>query len=371
MSPAKEDKGNYDWVWGCERSGLFSIKSAYALICRVEESKESEKWRTIWNWNGPNRIRFFLWLATKDRLLTNAARQRRGLCQDAKCPRCAANIEDSCHVLRNCPFALETWKLVDGFDTTEAVWRGPYVDWLLFFLKSDVSLLFGIVWHNLWKARNELIFVNKSVDPLSVALWSCRWRETVEVAMTRDTLFLEGQGTRRLVEISWVASLDSWFTLNSDGSVQGRQGKAVAGGLLRDSTGNCVLAYTMNLGVCTITRAELRGALEGIRRAWESGVRKLEIQIDSQAVVAILRETSSEITHSHALEVLEFQEWMGRDWEVKLSRVYRKANHAANHLTSRGHAMPRGSYLVDTMDGELAYFVRYDLMGISEPRLII
>ncbi|CAN1821542.1 Putative ribonuclease H protein At1g65750 [Linum perenne] len=127
----------------------------------------------------------------------------------------------------------------------------------------------------------------------------------------------------------------------------------------------------MNLGVCTITRAELRGALEGIRRAWESGVRKLEIQIDSQAVVAILRETSSEITHSHALEVLEFQEWMGRDWEVKLSRVYRKANHAANHLTSRGHAMPRGSYLVDTMDGELAYFVRYDLMGISEPRLII
>ncbi|CAN1153876.1 hypothetical protein LINPERHAP2_LOCUS19685 [Linum perenne] len=33
--------------------------------------------------------------------------------------------------------------------------------------------------------------------------------------------------------------------------------------------------------------------------------------------------------------------------------------------------MPRGSHLLDTKDGNLAYFVRYDIMGISEPRLII
>ncbi|CAN1851672.1 Putative ribonuclease H protein At1g65750 [Linum perenne] len=178
MSPPKEDKGNDDWVWGCESSGLFSIKSAYALICKVGESVESEKWRTIWNSNGPNRVKFFLWLATKDRLLTNAARMRRNLCQAARCPRCAANIEDSCHV-----------------------WRGPYVDWMLFFLNSEISLLFGIVCHNFWKARNEFIFVNKVVEPLSVALRSCRWRETMEEAMLRDTLFREGQSFEELLKV--------------------------------------------------------------------------------------------------------------------------------------------------------------------------
>ncbi|CAN1181380.1 hypothetical protein LINPERHAP2_LOCUS35350 [Linum perenne] len=94
-------------------------------------------------------------------------------------------------------------------------------------------------------------------------------------------------------------------------------------------------------------------------------------KIDSQAVVAILRQTSSEITHSHGLEVLEFQEWMGRDWEVKLKHVYREVNHATDHLASRGHAVPRGSHLVENTDRDLAYFVRYDFMGISEPRLII
>ncbi|CAN1249810.1 Putative ribonuclease H protein At1g65750, partial [Linum perenne] len=110
--------------------------------------------------------------------------------------------------------------------------------------------------------------------------------------------------------------------------------------------------------------------LEGVRRAWNSGYRRLEIQIDSQAVVALLRETSSKITHSHALEVLEFQDWMKHDWEVKLIRVYREANHAVDHLASRGHTSPRGSHLVDSADRNLAYFIRYDCMGVSETRLI-
>ncbi|CAN1148229.1 Putative ribonuclease H protein At1g65750 [Linum perenne] len=165
---------------------------------------------------------------------------------------------------------------------------------------------------------------------------------------------------KRRAEIAWVAGPAGWITLNSDGSVQGQKGKAAAGGLLRDNNGNCVLAYTMNLGTCSITRAEIRGALDGIRRAWDSGYRRLEIQIDSQAVVALLSETSSRITHSHALEVLEFQDWMKRDWEVKLSHVYLEANHAADHIASRGHTVPRGSHLVDPMDRNLAYFIRYD-----------
>ncbi|CAN1830176.1 Putative ribonuclease H protein At1g65750 [Linum perenne] len=238
------------------------------------------------------------------------------------------------------------------------------------FLNSDANLLFGIVCHNLWKARNESIFANNTVGPATVALRSCRWQETVERAMARDEVMQDRQTLRRRAEISWKAGPHGWITLNSDGSVQVQQGKAAAGGILIDSNGNCILAYTMNLGICSITRAEIRGALEGVRRAWNSGYRRLEIQIDSQAVVALLRETSSKITHSHALEVLEFQDWMKHDWEVKLIRVYREANHAADHLASRGHTSPRGSHLVDSADRNLAYFIRYDCMGVSETRLI-
>ncbi|CAN1744714.1 Putative ribonuclease H protein At1g65750 [Linum perenne] len=181
------------------------------------------------------------------------------------------------------------------------------------------------------------------------------------MTLSRKGRFLEDG----LILLGWLVRL-----AGSDGSVQGQQGKAAAGGLLRDINSNCILAYTMSLGICSITRAEIRGALEGVRWAWEAGHRKLEVQIDSQAVVAILSDTNLQITHSHALEVLEFQEWLKRDWEVKLSHVYREANHAADHLASRGHTVTRGCHLIDPTDGSLAYFIRYDCMGISKTRLI-
>ncbi|CAN1822391.1 Putative ribonuclease H protein At1g65750 [Linum perenne] len=126
----------------------------------------------------------------------------------------------------------------------------------------------------------------------------------------------------------------------------------------------------MNLGICSITRAEIRGALEGIRRAWDAGYRRIEVQIDSQAAIAILTDNNAEITHTHALDVLEFRDWTSKDWEVRIRHVYREANFVADHLASQGHSKPRGSHQVDLTDSCLAHLLRYDCMGISEPRLI-
>ncbi|CAN1149143.1 hypothetical protein LINPERPRIM_LOCUS38471 [Linum perenne] len=65
----------------------------------------------------------------------------------------------------------------------------------------------------------------------------------------------------------------------------------------------------MNLGVFSITRAEIRGAQEGIRCSWMAGFQKIEVQLDSQPAVAILMNEDFAISHSHVLEVMEFQEW--------------------------------------------------------------
>ncbi|CAN1131368.1 Putative ribonuclease H protein At1g65750 [Linum perenne] len=276
MHPPRRDSGEDDWIWGREKSGEFTIKSAYNLICQIDEVPVSTIWTTIWKWGGPNRIRHFLWLAAKDRLLTNATRKRRGMCQEAKCEFCLIGEETVSHVLQ----------------------RG------------------------------------------------------------------------RRIEVSWKAGPEEWFTLNSDGSVLGHRGRSAAGGLIRDSSGNCVQAFTMNLGVCTITRAEICGVLEGVRRAWEAGYRKLEIQMDSKVAVEILLNANLATSPQFTLETLEFRDWLQRDWVVKVKHVYREANHAADYLANLGHNTTRGSHEVDCSDCNLAYFIRYDCMGISEPRVI-
>ncbi|CAN1190075.1 Putative ribonuclease H protein At1g65750, partial [Linum perenne] len=111
----------------------------------------------------------------------------------------------------------------------------------------------------------------------------------------------------------------------SDGSVLGARGKATAGGILRQADGRCIYAYAINLGIFSITRAEIRGALEGIRRAWLEGYKRVEVQLDSQAAITILLDRNDTISHQDALEVFEFREWMGRDWVLKLKHVYREA----------------------------------------------
>ncbi|CAN1824594.1 Putative ribonuclease H protein At1g65750 [Linum perenne] len=70
--------------------------------------------------------------------------------------------------------------------------------------------------------------------------------------------------------------------------MKGTKGKTSVRGLLRDNHGRCLQTYAMNLGKCSITRAEIRGALKGIKRAWMAGYRRLEVQLDSQVAVAIL-----------------------------------------------------------------------------------
>ncbi|CAN1155670.1 Putative ribonuclease H protein At1g65750 [Linum perenne] len=320
MSPPQANRGADDWVWGLERSGEFSIKTAYNLICQSNALPSSDIWKVVWRWEGPNRIKHFIWLAANDKLLTNVVRRRRGFCSDDTCRGCGTEAESILHILRDCAFAKETWRAVGGFNTDGAEWQFSLTEWLQLFLAGENGLRFGIVCWYLWRARNE--------------------------------------------------RASDWIIVNSDGSVLGSRGRAAAGGLLRDSTGRCIDAYAMNLGVCSITRAEIRGALEGISRAWAQGHKKVEVQLDSTAAIAILLDTDSKIEHNHALEVFEFRDWIRKDWELRLKHVYREANQAADFLANFGHGLQRGCHSVAISDCNLAYHIRYDALGISEPRLV-
>ncbi|CAN1300551.1 Putative ribonuclease H protein At1g65750, partial [Linum perenne] len=70
------------------------------------------------------------------------------------------------------------------------------------------------------------------------------------------------------------------------------------------------------------------------------------------------------------IEVLEFREWLGKDWELHVKHIYRKANQAADYLANMGHRLIRGCHSVPLFDCNLAYHIRHDGMGVSEPRLV-
>ncbi|CAN1191399.1 Putative ribonuclease H protein At1g65750, partial [Linum perenne] len=169
--------------------------------------------------------------------------------------------------------------------------------------------------------------------------------------------------------IAWRPGDEGWATLNTDGSRISSSGATSIGGLIRNERGEFVRAFCANIGDCSITRAELKAIVEGLRIAWSLGIRKVAIQTDSSTAVSILQKGVGE-QHQHAALVAEFHDLSSREWELSLSHVYREANCAADYLANFGHSFCVGMYLFQTLDASLAHWLRYDLIGIALPRVI-
>ncbi|CAN1813888.1 hypothetical protein LINPERHAP1_LOCUS26989 [Linum perenne] len=92
--------------------------------------------------------------------------------------------------------------------------------------------------------------------------------------------------------------------------------------------------------------------------------------MDSKAAVTILLNSEPDSSHQYTLEVLEFRDWLHRDWEVKLIHIYREANHAADYLANLGHNTICGVHEVALDDTNLLYWSRYDAVGSRVTRLI-
>ncbi|CAN1146376.1 Putative ribonuclease H protein At1g65750 [Linum perenne] len=91
-----------------------------------------------------------------------------------------------------------------------------------------------------------------------------------------------------------------------DGSRISHTGATAIGGLIRDDASTLVRAFCANVGNCSITRAELRAIVGGLKLAWSLGIRKVDVQTDSATVVAMLQVVDRPL-HMHATLVAEFQ----------------------------------------------------------------
>ncbi|CAN1177052.1 Putative ribonuclease H protein At1g65750, partial [Linum perenne] len=160
-----------------------------------------------------------------------------------------------------------------------------------------------------------------------------------------------------------------WSTLNTDGSRICSTGATSIGGLIRNDKGEFVRAFCANIGNCSITRAELKAIVEGLKLAWSLGLRKVDVQTDSSAAISILQK-GIVTQHQHAALVVEFVELKSREWDLSLTHVYREANCAADHLAKFGHSCNVGMYFFNFPDSSLAHWLRYDLIGVALPRAI-
>ncbi|CAN1282044.1 Putative ribonuclease H protein At1g65750 [Linum perenne] len=103
--------------------------------------------------------------------------------------------------------------------------------------------------------------------------------------------------------------------------------------------------------------------VQGMKLAWDLGVRKLLVQSDSKAAIAILQREDTD--HQHAILVSEFRELISRSWDLSLTHVFREANYCADYLANLGHQFHIGLHLFSQPNPALTHWLRFDLFGIT------
>ena len=169
------------WAWHYEKTGVFSVKSAYRMLVQKKENliawlehtpstsdiRANEKeWTAIWQLKVPSKIKVFLWRLARHSIPTADVLHRRHIAPHAACLVCG--VPDSWkHSLLECNLAKCVWALMNE-ETVEHIcnveehnakaWLAEIISSLPKEESRRVVVTMWAVWHAKWKAVYENIF---------------------------------------------------------------------------------------------------------------------------------------------------------------------------------------------------------------------
>ncbi|KAL7253939.1 hypothetical protein ACSBR1_008310 [Camellia fascicularis] len=166
-------------------------------------------------------------------------RLKRGITDNANCPRCNHHLEDVEHLLRDCTYSKFVWnESMGSYQSSRAMLR-PLNVWLKSNLRNsmDVSpdwgIIFAVTIWQIWKERNRKVFYD--IDP--------SWQRTIFLTFNYvDEIkhaFSISLTSNRLthVMVKWIPLFAGKIKLNTDGCARGDPSEEGFGRVFRDEEG--------------------------------------------------------------------------------------------------------------------------------------
>ncbi|KAL4377731.1 hypothetical protein GQ457_02G020530 [Hibiscus cannabinus] len=282
----------------------------------------------------PQRIRCFLWLAGRQKLMNNMERCKRALTDDPICPLCRDAEESVLHTLRDCVNMQRIWKQAIPRSLLPTFFSKPMKDWLRQNLCTNImshinipwKLVFASILWQSWKNRNDAVFHANSESPGYVL------SRSIGLAHYYYDGWLQPQPTINpsMPSSPWISPEPGWVCLNVDGVVSFNTGKSSIGGLLRDHSSNFIFGFSKFIGCTNSLHAELWSLLVGLQLAWAHGVDLLQVQTDCRKVIQLLQEPhvdSYSISLVHSIRQL----WR-KAWFIDIIWTSRSGNNVADKL---------------------------------------
>lgn len=183
--PIELTEGNSDeLIWNWSSNGTYSAKQIYHTL--VNGGLVSWEFSDTWQYAIPQSVKIFLFLLSKDKLLTRESLLHRNLhCPDTTCPRCnTGDIESAHHLFFQCQHSQSIWSKVTGLvggtimlqgSSVIQIWRGSAEIYRKKrALRRKWQGLFASTLWSLWRQRNSMVFEGKCDPDDLVAQWIVR-----------------------------------------------------------------------------------------------------------------------------------------------------------------------------------------------------
>jgi len=239
----------------------FCVAAMYAFLSNAPQENVASKWRQVWRLKVPERVRYFIWLLNHDRLLTNYNKSRMRL-GSAMCGFCGNIIENSLHVLRDCPLVMPMWLNVVPVNMRDRFFIGDLNHWIAFNMRNEAGWMLEVDWkdfwamacHCLWYWRNKEVHEANFVRPTNPYQFVRKRIRDYQLAMQASKVILEMP--RSVVLVGWKPPAEGWVKLNTDGACS-NNGVAGCGGIIKGCDGEWLGGFAKSIGMCSAYIAEL------------------------------------------------------------------------------------------------------------------
>ena len=141
-------------------SGVYSVRSFYAIVNNRGVIPVHSP--AVWNLRVPPRLHIFLWLLSKNKLLTRDNLAKRRHVEDASCVFCS-EPESCSHLFFDCFVAKLIWPIIsDIIGVQVGVSFESVARWWISEKRNSLinTVCTAVLWA-IWKLRNEICFQGK------------------------------------------------------------------------------------------------------------------------------------------------------------------------------------------------------------------
>ncbi|XP_060962452.1 uncharacterized protein LOC133032502 [Cannabis sativa] len=243
------------------------------------------------------------WKILSNSLLTKARLSMVFALDNALCPLCNMDEENSLHLLWSCEFTRAIWFGCMWQVRTNALTAASWEDWLVWFSDEDkrpnrmhLHLFLGgtaTVFEEIWRVRNKLTHDNTH-EPLPVLIHRINQR-LMELTSVHDGYCS--------VQMTWLPPPPGWIMCNTDISLGNSESAGAA--IFRNDKGDTLKIYTFHSYYMDSLAGEVYALVKGAEMASELGFNKVIFQSDSiNAINAIQCNQSSLRTNHHNIQSL-------------------------------------------------------------------